>query len=101
VVAVNNMKIINTQQQHYSQIADIYLQGIATDSATFQTTAPFGKVRMKAIAGFQLLNLLILSSEQNGLWTLQSGIFPENVSSIKLHENVAFASLYTVKKQEQ
>lgn len=37
-----------------------------------------------------LLRKLIYLSEQNGLWTIQSGIFPENISSIKLHEKVGF-----------
>lgn len=35
--------------------------------------------------GSALLQALIELSEQKGLWTLQSGIFPENVPSIKLH----------------
>jgi phosphinothricin acetyltransferase len=33
---------------------------------------------------------LIDLSEQQGLWTLQSGIFPENTGSIKLHERAGF-----------
>ncbi|WP_412103589.1 N-acetyltransferase family protein [Rossellomorea aquimaris] len=40
--------------------------------------------------GSLLLNALIEISEQNGYWTLQSGIFPENVASIKLHEKHGF-----------
>lgn len=35
--------------------------------------------------GCLLLESLIEKSEENGLWTLQSGIFPENVSSLKIH----------------
>lgn len=37
-----------------------------------------------------LLNELIKQSEANGIWTLQSGIFSENQSSIRLHEKCGF-----------
>jgi len=40
--------------------------------------------------GTTLLLELIKLSEQNGLWTLQAGIFPENASSIKIHERSGF-----------
>lgn len=35
--------------------------------------------------GKALLQGLIEQSEQNGIWTLQAGIFPENVTSLGLH----------------
>ncbi|MBW8682831.1 GNAT family N-acetyltransferase [Chitinophaga rhizophila] len=40
--------------------------------------------------GNQLLKALIDESERHNFWTLQSGIFPENLASIKLHENNGF-----------
>ena len=40
--------------------------------------------------GKKLLNALIAESEQNNLWTLQAGIFPENAGSIKIHEACGF-----------
>jgi L-amino acid N-acyltransferase YncA len=40
--------------------------------------------------GTILLEKLIESSEANGIWTLQSGIFPENIVSIRLHEKCGF-----------
>lgn len=40
--------------------------------------------------GKLLIEALIQESEKEGLWTLQSGIFPENRGSIKLHEEVGF-----------
>ena len=43
--------------------------------------------------GKLLMNHLILESEKAGLWTLQSGIFPENTGSIKLHEKVGFRKI--------
>lgn len=131
------MNIQNFSEEHYHQVADIYLQGIATGHATFQGEAPlweewnqahlthsrlatFDKEVMMGWAalssvsgrcvyagvaevsiyiasafqgqgiGYFLLNELIHSSEQHGLWTLQSGIFPENKGSIRLHEKCGF-----------
>ena len=40
--------------------------------------------------GRQLLTALISESERSGVWTLQAGIFPENESSIALHEACGF-----------
>ncbi|MEM0931338.1 MAG: N-acetyltransferase family protein [Bacteroidota bacterium] len=40
--------------------------------------------------GKVLLEKLIAESENNGFWTIQSGIFPENRASIALHEKAGF-----------
>ena len=40
--------------------------------------------------GRALLSSLIRSSEAAGIWTLQAGIFPENVASIHLHKSLGF-----------
>lgn len=40
--------------------------------------------------GKLLLDELVKESEANNLWTLQSGIFPENTGSIKVHEKCGF-----------
>jgi phosphinothricin acetyltransferase len=40
--------------------------------------------------GKLLLQKLIKESESNGIWTLQAGIFTDNVASVKLHEKVGF-----------
>ena len=40
--------------------------------------------------GKMLMYHLISESEKIGLWTLQSGIFPENEASIALHKKVGF-----------
>lgn len=40
--------------------------------------------------GSALLEALIAGSEQAGLWTLQAGIFPENLASIQLHKRCGF-----------
>jgi len=43
--------------------------------------------------GYALLEELVLLSEADGIWTLQSGIFPENISSLKIHEKAGFRIL--------
>ena len=43
--------------------------------------------------GKALMQQLISESEAAGLWTLQSGIFPENKASIVLHEQVGFRKI--------
>jgi L-amino acid N-acyltransferase YncA len=40
--------------------------------------------------GRALLEELIRRSEQAGIWTIQTGIFPENAVSLRLHERVGF-----------
>lgn len=134
------MDILKIEAHHYPQIAAIYLQGIATSNATFQTEATSWEVwdkshlqhsRLAAFAkdemagwaalspvssrcvyagvgevsiyiadkfrgkgiGKMLFLQLIKDSEENNLWTLQSGIFPENIGSIKLHESCGFRQI--------
>jgi phosphinothricin acetyltransferase len=45
--------------------------------------------------GRALLERLIVSTEQAGIWTIQSGIFPENRASIALHERAGFRIIGT------
>jgi L-amino acid N-acyltransferase YncA len=40
--------------------------------------------------GKTLLRALIEESERAGIWTLQGGVFPENVASIALHKSCGF-----------
>ncbi len=40
--------------------------------------------------GRQLLDALITSTEAAGIWTIQSGIFPENLASVALHQATGF-----------
>jgi len=40
--------------------------------------------------GYCLLARLVAESEANGIWTLQAGIFPENLASVSLHLRAGF-----------
>lgn len=129
--------IIPLTQATWLAVRDIYLEGIATGNATFETKAPtwkrwdtnhlpfarlvliendevlgwaaLSRVSQREVyagvvevsvyvsekargrgVGSKLMDALITASEENGIWTLQAGIFPENVSSMKLHERHGF-----------
>jgi len=40
--------------------------------------------------GRRLLDTLIASTEAAGIWTIQSGVFPENTASLALHQAAGF-----------
>jgi phosphinothricin acetyltransferase len=40
--------------------------------------------------GRALLAAVVASAEQAGIWTVQTGVFPENQASIRLHEACGF-----------
>ncbi|NKQ35104.1 MAG: N-acetyltransferase [Chloroflexi bacterium] len=40
--------------------------------------------------GYALLAALVAASEENGVWTLQAGIFPENEASVAIHRKCGF-----------
>jgi L-amino acid N-acyltransferase YncA len=48
-----------------------------------------GPARRRGL-GRVLLEALIEAAEAAGLWTLQAGIFPENLASLKLHRECGF-----------
>ncbi|MBP6694128.1 MAG: GNAT family N-acetyltransferase [Saprospiraceae bacterium] len=43
--------------------------------------------------GTTLPDKLIFESENEKLWTLQAGIFPENSASLKIHEELGFRKI--------
>ncbi|MEU4565915.1 N-acetyltransferase family protein [Micromonospora sp. NPDC023956] len=45
--------------------------------------------------GRALLRALIASTEQGGIWTIQSGVFPENTASLTLHAACGFRTVGT------
>lgn len=125
------------QPRDWPAVRSIYLEGIATGHATFETEAPswqdwdgahchFGRLvarepdrivgwaalipvsRRKVYSGVAevsvyvtgdsrgqgvgrvLLKKLICESEENGIWTLQASVFPENAATIGLHRACGF-----------
>jgi phosphinothricin acetyltransferase len=123
--------------EDWERVRTIYLAGIATGQATFETESPeweqwdsahlstprliaisegriagwaalspvsarcvyagVAEVSVYVNAGFrgrgvgsQLLEALVKESEQNGIWTLQASIFPENAASTLLHKSCGF-----------
>ncbi|WP_199548207.1 GNAT family N-acetyltransferase [Streptomyces sp. N35] len=42
-----------------------------------------------------LLGALVASTEAAGIWTIQSGIFPENTASLRLHQGLGFRRIGT------
>jgi L-amino acid N-acyltransferase YncA len=43
--------------------------------------------------GRRLLDALVESTEDAGIWTIQSGVFPENAASLALHEKAGFRTV--------
>jgi L-amino acid N-acyltransferase YncA len=43
--------------------------------------------------GAALLAAFIASTEADGIWTIQSGVFPENTSSLRLHAKAGFRTV--------
>lgn len=131
-------KIDEMKESDWEQVAKIYLEGINTGKATFQTEVPpfenwnnghiascrlvarsvendiLGWVALSPTSsrcvyagvaevsiyigenyrglgiGKNLFNSLIKKSEEEGFWTLQSGIIRENTVSIELHKKCGF-----------
>jgi len=48
--------------------------------------------------GLKLLHKLVEASEREGIWTLQAGIFPENIASVELHKRCGFTTVGTRKR---
>ncbi|WP_319531419.1 GNAT family N-acetyltransferase [uncultured Cohaesibacter sp.] len=59
-------------------------QGVAEVSVYVSTSA------LGQGIGSKLMSALITDSEENGIWTLQSAIFPENEASINAHQKHGF-----------
>jgi L-amino acid N-acyltransferase YncA len=123
--------------EDWPAVRAIYQEGIATENATFEQTAPewekwdavhlraarivarsgeevSGWAALSAVSsrcvyagvaevsiyvaasargrgvGRKLMARLVADSEAEGIWTLQAGIFPENVASIAMHQRAGF-----------
>ena len=129
--------IAEMKPSDWEQVRAIYLEGIGSGNATFETEAPsweswdkshlrfarliaqtedeivgwaalspvsqrcvYGGVAEVSVyvsqahrhagVGRKLLDTLISESEQNGIWALQAGMFPENAGSLALHKTCGF-----------
>jgi L-amino acid N-acyltransferase YncA len=58
--------------------------GVAENSVYVAESARGRKV------GTELLRALVERAEQAGIWTIQTGVFPENAISVALHERCGF-----------
>jgi len=68
-----------------SSVSDRCVYGGVVENSVYVA----GEARGEGV-GRRLLEGLIASTEQAGVWTIQTGIFPENAASVALHERVGF-----------
>lgn len=132
-----NLRIDPMLPADWPVVRSIYLEGIATRQATFETQAPSWEAwdashlplarltarQDKTVVGWaalspvsarrvyqgvaevsvyvaqsqrglglgrRLLEALIAASEENGIWSLQAVMFPENSASVALHRSCGF-----------
>ena len=83
IVVVDNNTILGWAA--LSPVSSRCVYGGVAEVSVYVAKEYFGKG-----VGKMLMHHLISESEKIGLWTLQSGIFPENESSIALHKKVGF-----------
>jgi len=83
IVVVDNNNILGWAA--LSPVSSRCVYGGVAEVSVYVAKEHFGKG-----VGKMLMNHLISASEKIGLWTLQSGVFPENESSIALHRKVGF-----------
>ena len=83
LVAVENGTAVGWAAASATSSREVY-RGVAEHSVYVAAAA-----RGRGI-GRDLLAALIESTEAAGIWTLQSGIFPENLGSLALHDALGF-----------
>ena len=86
LVAENNRQIIGWAALSSASNRCVY-SGIAEVSVYVSSNSQGSGV------GNSLLDALIKASEEQGIWTLQAGIFPENKASIHIHSKNGFKVL--------
>jgi phosphinothricin acetyltransferase len=86
LVAENNRQIIGWAALSSASNRCVY-SGIAEVSVYVSSNSQGSGV------GNSLLESLIKASEEQGIWTLQAGIFPENKASIHIHSKNGFKVL--------
>ena len=55
-------------------------------------------VRRLGLHDRRVVERLFESTEADGIWTIQTGVFPENEASLKLHERCGFRVVGTQEK---
>jgi phosphinothricin acetyltransferase len=133
-----NVTVSDMTKADWSAVRNVYLEGIATGNATFETEAPtweewdadhvltprlvartsdntiIGWTALSQVSsrdvyagvaevsiyvaaasrgmgvGRLLMQTIAERSEEEGFWTLQAGVFPENLSSIQMHKRCGF-----------
>jgi L-amino acid N-acyltransferase YncA len=68
-----------------SPISDRCVYGGVAENSVYVHPAWHGRG-----VGRSLLNAVIADAEAAGIWTIQTGVFPENVASLNLPQNVGF-----------
>ena len=68
-----------------SPVSDRCVYGGVVEHSVYVDPAVHGRG-----VGRALLTALIASTEAAGIWTLQSGVFPENTASLALHQRCGF-----------
>ncbi|MBT8264299.1 MAG: GNAT family N-acetyltransferase [Muriicola sp.] len=83
LVALHNQTIVGWAA--LSPVSNRCVYGGVAEVSVYVAMAHRGKG-----LGEKLLDKLVQESEKAGLWTLQSGIFPENLGSIQIHKKTGF-----------
>lgn len=68
-----------------SPVSDRCVYGGVVENSVYVDASSCGRG-----VGGRLLEALIESTEAAGIWTIQTGVFPENAASLRLHERVGF-----------
>ena len=82
--------IIGSRTQEKAEAAVVDLQEVMSERGVAEVSVYVGKGERGKGLGLALLNALVRSSEENGIWTLQAGLFPENRASVRVHERMGF-----------
>lgn len=82
-VATNNGAVLGWAA--LAPVSDRCVYGGVAENSVYVAEAARGQG-----VGRGLLDALVASSEQAGIWMIQTGVFPENEASVRLHESVGF-----------
>jgi L-amino acid N-acyltransferase YncA len=78
--------VLDEDEAHLGEHLEVVGDGGLAD-ADLLDDLPDGHRR---VVGGQLLGALVASAERGGIWTVQTGIFPGNQASVRLHRACGF-----------